>query len=108
MPAAAAFRSRAGPRRREDGAVAREARGRGRRQVHHLHRHGEGRNAGRGQRDGHGRDLRGRFLLGDCVGRHILRDGYRSAEGLKRQNLVGAIVGKALYEGRVKLKELKA
>ena len=31
----------------------------------------------------------------------------KSLKNLKRPNLVGAIVGKALYEGRVKLKELQ-
>jgi phosphoribosylformimino-5-aminoimidazole carboxamide ribotide isomerase len=31
----------------------------------------------------------------------------KSLRGLNRQNLVGAIVGKALYEGRVTLKELQ-
>lgn len=36
------------------------------------------------------------------------RTDAEALRGLKRRNLVGAIVGKALYEGRVTLKELEA
>jgi phosphoribosylformimino-5-aminoimidazole carboxamide ribotide isomerase len=69
--------------------------------------HGARRDVARRQCRGHGRDLRRRGVPRHRLRRCQLRKRYPRLVALGKSNLTGAIVGKALYENRVTIEELK-